>query len=78
VFKSFTPQIPPNLQKLWGERKNKGGEHQIIQDLDPMCCPQNKKGLVDGDVDIDLLSLFPRKHAKNMGRIGRRKTQEGL
>jgi hypothetical protein len=57
---------------LWGdERKNKGGEHQELQDLDPNGFPHLEEIMIGGDVDLDLLSLFPQEDARIMGQMGR-------
>jgi hypothetical protein len=57
---------------LWGdERKNKGGEHQELQDLDPNRFPHLEEIMIDGDVNLDLLSLFPQEDARIMGGMGR-------
>jgi hypothetical protein len=56
---------------MWGdERKNKGGEHKELQDLDPNRFPHLEEIMIGGDVDLDLLSLFPSRRCKNHGRDG--------
>ena len=37
------------------------------QDLDPICSPHLEERLIGGNVDLDLLSLFPQKYARSMG-----------
>ena len=37
------------------------------QDLDPICSPHLEERLIGGNVDLDLLSLFPKKYARSMG-----------
>jgi hypothetical protein len=56
------------------ERKNKGGEHQELQDLDPNRFPHLEEILFGGDVDLDLLSLFPQKDSTSMGGIESRES----
>jgi hypothetical protein len=48
------------------ERKNKGGNHKELQDLDPIGSPHLEEKVIGGNVDLDLLSLFPQKDARNM------------
>ena len=54
------------------ERKNTRGEHQILQDLDPMGSPHSKGIWLGGIVDLDLLFLFPQEYARIMGGMGRK------
>jgi hypothetical protein len=49
------------------ERKNKGGIHKELQDLDPIGSPHLEEKVIGGNVDLDLLSLFPQKDAIIMG-----------
>jgi hypothetical protein len=49
------------------ERKNKEEIHKELQDLDPIGSPHLEKKVIGGNVDLDLLSLFPQKDARNMG-----------
>ena len=39
------------------------------QDLDPISSPHLEERLIGGNVDLDLLSLFPQKYARSMGGI---------
>ena len=41
------------------------------QDLDPLCSPHLEERLIGGNVDLDLLSLFPQEYARFMGGMGR-------
>jgi hypothetical protein len=54
------------------ERKNKGGNHKELQDLDPIGFPHKEEKVIGGNVDLDLLSLFPQKDARIMGGMGRK------
>jgi hypothetical protein len=49
------------------ERKNKGGNHKELQDLDPIGFPHKEEKLIGGNVDLDILSLFPQKDSRSMG-----------
>jgi hypothetical protein len=51
------------------ERKNKGGNHKELQDLKPKGSPHLEEILIGGNVDLDLLSLFPQKDSTSMGGI---------
>ena len=51
------------------ERKNKKEKHQELQDLDPMGSPHTEEKVIGGNVDLDLLSLFPQKLARIHGGI---------
>ena len=37
------------------------------QDLDPLCSPYTKEIWIGGNVDLDILSLFPQEYARIMG-----------
>jgi hypothetical protein len=39
--------------------------HKELQDLDPMGSPHKEEKVIGGDIDLDLLSLFPSKICKN-------------
>jgi hypothetical protein len=56
------------------ERRNKGGEHQELQDLDPNRLPHLEEILFGGDVDLDLPSLFPQKNSTSMREIESRES----
>jgi hypothetical protein len=49
------------------ERKNKGGNHKELQDLDPIGFPHKEEKVIGRNVDLDLLSLFPQKDSRSMG-----------
>jgi hypothetical protein len=46
------------------ERKNKEEIHKELQDLDPIESPHIEEILIGGNVDLDLLSLFPHENAR--------------
>ena len=52
------------------ERKNKE-EHEELQDLDPRGSPHIEEKMVGGNVDLDLLSLFPQELARIIGGFER-------
>ena len=63
-------QIP--LKQLMLGRKMRGRtkeEHEELQDLDPMGSPHIEEKVIGGNVDLDLLSLFPQKLARIHGGI---------
>jgi hypothetical protein len=49
------------------ERKNKGGNHKELQDLDRIGFPHKEEKVIGGNVDLDLLSIFPQKDVRIMG-----------
>jgi hypothetical protein len=55
------------------ERKNKEEIHEELQDLNPTGSPHLEEKVIGGKVDLDLLSLFPQRDARNMGGGGRRR-----
>ena len=57
-------------------RKNKEDKHQELQDLDPKSSPHLEEKLIGGNVNLNLLSLFPQKEARSIGGIERSKAQE--
>jgi hypothetical protein len=48
-------------------RKNKVEIHKELQDLDPIGSPHLEKRWIGGNVDLDLLSLFPQNDVRIMG-----------
>ena len=52
------------------ERKNKE-EHEELQDLDPRGSPHIEEKVIGGNVDLDILSLFPQELARIIGGIER-------
>jgi hypothetical protein len=51
------------------ERKNKGGESQRTPRSRSKRFPHLEQILIGGNVDLDLLSLFPKKDSTSMGEI---------
>jgi hypothetical protein len=49
------------------ERKNKGGNHKELQDLNPIGFPHKEEKVIGRNVDLDLLSLYPQKDSRSMG-----------
>jgi hypothetical protein len=45
--------------------------HKELQDLDPLCSPHLEERWIGGNIDLDLLLLFPQKDARNMGGMER-------
>jgi hypothetical protein len=54
------------------EGKNKRGNHKELQDLDLIGFPHKEEKVIGGNVDLDILSLFPQKDARIMGGMGRK------
>jgi hypothetical protein len=54
---------------LWRDMRGRTNEekHKEIQDLDPNRFPHLEEIMIGGDVDLDLLSLFPQIDSKSMG-----------
>ena len=50
------------------ERKNEE-EHEKLQDLDPRGSPHLEEKVIGGNLDLDLLSLFPQELARIIGGI---------
>ena len=63
----------PNPTKATNAREENGGrmkeEHEELQDLDPRGSPHLEEKVIGGNVDLDLLSLFPQKLARIHGGI---------
>jgi hypothetical protein len=69
---------------LWRDMRGRTNEeiHKELQDLDPMGSPHKEEKVIGGNIDLDLLSLFPQRYARIMGGIERwtsfsRSTMEG-
>jgi hypothetical protein len=58
---------------LWRDMRGRTNEeiHKEIQDLDPMGSPHKEEKVIGGNIDLDLLSLFPQGYARIMGGIKR-------
>jgi hypothetical protein len=53
------------------ERKKKKDIHKELQDLDPIGSPHIEERLIGGNIDLDLLSLFPQEDARIIGGMER-------
>ena len=73
VLKSFTLKFQQSNKCLWGNKRGRTKEenHQELQDQDPICSPHLEERLIGGNVDLDLLSIFPQEWARIMGGIKR-------
>jgi hypothetical protein len=58
---------------LWRDMRGRTKEeiHKELQDLDPMGSPHKEEKVIGGNIDLDLLSLFPQRYARIMGGIER-------
>jgi hypothetical protein len=57
---------------LWRDMRGRTKKiHKELQDLDPLCSPHLEERRIGGNIDIDLLSLFPQRYARIMGGIER-------
>jgi hypothetical protein len=54
---------------LWRDMRGRTKKeiHKELQDLDPIGSPHLEEKVIGGNVDLDLLSLFPKKDARIMG-----------
>jgi hypothetical protein len=54
---------------LWRDMRGRIKEEitKKIQDLDPIGFPHKEEKVIGGNVDLDLLSLFPQKDSRSMG-----------
>jgi hypothetical protein len=59
---------------LWRDMRGRTKEeiHKELQDLDLRGSPHIEEILIGGNIDLDLLSLFPQKDARIMGGMGRK------
>ena len=67
-------QIPPKATNACGGRREEEQRRtkQIeLQDLDPKGSPHLEERWIGGNVDLDLLSLFPQRYTRIMGGIER-------
>jgi hypothetical protein len=49
---------------LWRDMRRRTKKiYKELQDLDPLCSPHLEENLIGGNIDLDLLSLFPQKDA---------------
>jgi hypothetical protein len=57
---------------LWRDMRGRTKEIlKELQDLDPMGSPHKEEKVIGGNIDLDLLSLFPQRYARIMGGIER-------
>jgi hypothetical protein len=58
---------------LWRDMRGRTKEeiHKELQDLDLMGSPHKEEKVIGGNIDLDLLSLFPQRYARIMGGIER-------
>ena len=75
--KCSSPSLPNSTKatKAYGgirEEEQRGKHTNELQDLDPQGSPHIKEILIGGNVDLDLLFLFPQEYARIMGGIERR------
>jgi hypothetical protein len=53
---------------LWRDMRGRTKKiHKEFQNLDPLCSPHLEERWIGGNIDLDLLSLFPQKYARIMG-----------
>jgi hypothetical protein len=53
---------------LWRDMRRRTKEiHKELQDQDPIGFPHLEEKVIGGNIDLDLLSLFPQKDARIMG-----------
>jgi hypothetical protein len=57
---------------LWRDMRRRTKEiHKELQNQDPIGSPHSEEKVIGGNVDLDLLSLFPQRDARIMGGIER-------
>ena len=73
MLKSFTLKFQQSNKCLWGNKRGRTKEekHQELQDQDLLGFPHLEGRWIGGNVDLDLLSLFPQRYARIMGGIER-------
>ena len=67
-------QIPPKATNTYGgrrEEEQRRTQQMELQDLDRKGSPHLEERWIGGNIDLDLLSLFPKKYARFMGGIER-------
>ena len=69
VPKSLTLKSYQSNESYGGKKEEEQGEHEELQDLDPRGSPHLEEKVVGGNVDLDLLSLFPQELARIIGGI---------
>jgi len=73
VLKSFTPKFQQSYKSYWGNKRGrtKRKSTKDPQDQDPTSSPHREEKVIGGNVDLDLLFLFPQRNASLVGGIGR-------
>ena len=73
VLKSFTLKFQLSNKCFGGNKRERTKRRTTkeLQDLDPLGSPHLEERLIGGNIDLDLLSLFPQRYARIMGGIGR-------
>ena len=64
-----SPSLSNRTKATKAMEEKQEGEHQELQDLDPRGSPHIEEKVIGGNVDLDLLSLFPQKLARIHGGI---------
>ena len=62
-------QIPPKQLTLGRKMRGRTKEDEELQDLDPRGSPHLEEKVIGGNMDLDLLSLFPQELARIIGGI---------
>ena len=73
VLKSFTLKFQLSNKCFGGNKRERTKRRTTkeLQDLDPLGSPHLEERLIGGNMDLDLLSLFPQRYARIMGGIER-------
>ena len=73
ALKSFTPKFQQSYKSYWGNKRGrtKSKSTKDPQDQDPTSSPHREKKVIGGNMDLDLLFLFPQRNASLVGGIGR-------
>ena len=69
--KSFSPKSHHNNKCYGGNERKNEEEHEELKDLDPRGSPHLEEKVIGGNVDLDLLSLFPQEGARIIGGLER-------
>ena len=72
MLKYFSLKFQQSYKSYWGNKKgrtNRRRNTKFLQDLDLVDSPHKERDLIGGDVDLDLLFLFPQEYARIMGGI---------
>ena len=77
VLKNHTLKSHQSNKSYGGILEKEQGEHQELQNLDPQRFPHLEERSIGGNIDRDLLSLFPQKDARIIGGIERKQAPRG-